>query len=592
MGQPNAGTAPAVNPSEDRLDSWKEIATYLNRDVTTAQRWEKREGMPVHRHQHDKRGSVYALPGELDAWQERRGAHLDKTSKEGEAPGSSGTRGGTRSNVQVAYWIALGGLAVVAVVAIAYIVSRGRAGRASAPKIRSLAVLPLRNLSGDPKQEYLADGMTEALIGRLAQIGDLRVISHTSVMRFKDSQSSAPEIAKALGVDALVEGSVTRDGNRIRVTAQLIRASTDDHFWSETYDRELRDALSLESDLAQTITEKVEVTLTGPERERLTAARPVEPEVYQDYLEGWHQFDESNDKAAIEKSLAYFQKAVKEDPTFAPAYVGLANAYNQLGSNFVGDPPGPAIQREMSAAQRALELDPNLVDAHILLADVHMWRYQWGDAEAEYKRALELSPNNSEANAGFAWWLLDHGRTDEALVWERRARELDPFSIQGNNVGWMLFEARRYDEASHELRSVLAVQPNDPVALWELGIVFMDQKRPEDAIPVLEKAVEASRGSPGIIGNLAQAYSQADRRSDALRLLAELTSRRERGFVPAGAFVDAYIGLDDKDQAFAWLERAYREHSNTLRLLKVDPVFDPLRSDPRFADFLRRVGLD
>jgi TolB-like protein/Tfp pilus assembly protein PilF len=473
-----------------------------------------------------------------------------------------------------------------------FIMARGKVEKAAAPKVRSLAVLPLKNLSGDPGQEYLADGMTEALIGRLAQIRDLRVISHTSVMRFKDSQISAPEIAKTLGVDALVEGSVAREGNRIRVTAQLIRAATDDHFWSETYDRELRDALSLESDLAQTIADKVEVTLTGPERERLTAARPVSPEVYEDYLEGWHQLNESNDKAAIEKSLVYFQNAVKEDPTFAPAYVGLANAYNELGSNFVGDPPGPAIQRELSAAQRALELDPNLVDAHILLADVHMWHYQWGDAEAEYKRALELSPNNSDANAGFAWWLLDHGRTEEALRWERRARELDPFSIDGDNVGWMLSEARRYDEASHELRSVLAVQPNDPVALWDLGIVFMNQKRPEAAVPVLEKAVEASRGSPGIIGSLAKAYSQAGRRSDALRLVAELKSRRERGFVPAGAFVSAYIGLGDKDQALAWLERGYQEHSNTLRLLKVDPVFDSLRSDPRFTDLLRRVGLD
>lgn len=246
----------------------------------------------------------------------------------------------------------------------------------------------------------------------------------------------------------------------------------------------------------------------------------------------------------------------------------------------------------MSAAQKALELDPNLAEAHILLGDVYSARWQWADAEAEYKRALELSPNNAYAHAGLAWWLLFHGRTDEAIAWERRARELDPLSIDGVHLGWMLFEARRYDEALRELRSALALQPNDAVALWDLGIVFMDQNQSGGAIPVLEKALSASNRSVGIVGSLAKAYAQAGRRSDALRLLGELKRRRKAGFVPAGPFVNAYIGLGDKDQVFTWLEQGYEEHSNILRFLKVDPAFDPLRGDPRFADLLRRVGLD
>lgn len=592
MGEPFPSTTPPDRP-EGRLDSWKEIAAYLDRDVTTVQRWEKREAMPVHRHLHDKRGSVYALAPELDAWIQSRRQHLEEEEEEkgpdaAAAPGD----GAPRAKVPARYWVVLAGLAVLAVLAIAYIMSRGRADRAAQPKIRSLAVLPLKNLSGDPGQEYLADGMTEALIGRLAQIHDLRVISHTSVMRFKNPQVSVPEIAKTLGADAIVEGSVTREGNRIRVTAQLIRGATDEHFWSETYDRELRDALALESDVAQTIAEKVEVTVTGKEQERLTAVRPVAPEVYESYLQGWYELNNGENKSDFEKSVTYFQNAVDQDPTFAPAYVGLTNAYNQLGSNFVGDPPDPAIEKEMSAAQKALELDPNLADAHIALADVQMARWQWAGAEVEYKRALELSPNNANAHAGLAWWLLFHGRADEAMALERRARELDPLSIDGVHLGWMLFEGRRYDEALRELRSALAVQPNDAVALWDLGIVFMDQNQPEGAIPVLEKALSASNRSVGIIGSLAKAYAQAGRRSDALRLLAELKRRRKAGFVPAGPFVNAYIGLGDKDEAFAWLEQGYKEHSNILRLLKVDPAFDPLRGDPRFADLLRRVGLN
>jgi tetratricopeptide (TPR) repeat protein len=347
-----------------------------------------------------------------------------------------------------------------------------------------------------------------------------------------------------------------------------------------------------ESDVAQTIAEKVEVTVTGEEQERLTAARPVAPEVYESYLQGWYKLNNRDNKSDIEKSVTYFRNAVNRDPTFARAYVGLANAYNQLGSNFVGDPPDPAIQKELDAARKALELDPNLADVHILLGEVQSARWQWADAEAEYKRALELSPNNAHAHSDLAWWLLFHGRTDEALAWERRARELDPLSTDGANLGWMLFEARRYEEALRELRSFLAVRPNDSVALWDLGIVLMDENQPQAAIPVLEKAVSSSSGSPGIIGSLARVYAQGGRRQDALRLLAELNGRRRAGFVPAGPFVNVYIGLGDKDRAFTWLGQGYREHSNILRLLKVDPAFDPLRGDPRFANLLHRVGLD
>ena len=461
-----------------------------------------------------------------------------------------------------------------------------------APKIKSLAVLPLKNLSGDPTQEYLADGMTEALIGRLARIHDLRVISRTSVMHYKDTQLSMPEIARTLRVDALVEGSVIREGNRIRVHAQLIRGATDEHFWSETYDRELRDVLALESDVAQSIAGKVEVTVTGEERERLTAVRSVPPEVYESYLKGRFALDKSNRRGDVEESIRYFEQGIKIDPTFAPAYVGLADAYDRLATVFIGVPPWEMRPKVVEAAHKALELDSELAEAYVLLADVQQQQWQWADAEAGYRRALELNPNDAAAHRGLAHWLLFQGRIDEALAWSRRARELDPLGDSTTGMGWILFCARRYDEAIHELRSKLALRPDDALALWVLGFVLVADDRPEEAIPVLEKAVSVSDRSPGIMGVLVAAYAHAGRRTDALRLLAELKTRNQKGYVPAAAFITAYLGLGDYDEAFVWFERAYQEQSNILQFLKVHPFFDPVRDDPRFVDLLRRVGLN
>ena len=288
MGEPSLDTPPSEKLPEVLLDSWKEIAAYLKRDVTTVQRWEKREGMPVHRHVHEKRGSVYALTEELDAWIQSRKPRSDEpeTPPEAEIPRPAPSGPDAMAPRRTRLWFALAAILCVCLAAAAWLAFRHRATVTVQPRIRSIAVLPLRNLSGDPAQEYLADGITEAVIGRLANIHDLRVTSHTSVMRFKNPQVSIPEIARTLGVDAVVEGSVMKEGNRIRVTAQLIRGPTDKHFWSETYDREMRDALTLESELAQSIAEKVEATVTGEEHQRLVAARPVAPEVYESYLKG------------------------------------------------------------------------------------------------------------------------------------------------------------------------------------------------------------------------------------------------------------------------------------------------------------------
>ena len=488
-------------------------------------------------------------------------------------------------------WLA--GFVLLVVLAGIWLLHRARTSKVIAqPSIKSLAVLPLNNLSGDPTQDYLADGITEALIGRLAGIHDLRVISRTSVMRFKQTSLSVPEIAKTLGVEVIVEGSVIREGSRIRVHAQLIRGATDGHIWSETYDRELRDVLALESEVAQSIAKKVEVTVTGEEHERLGRAPSVSPEVYESYLKGRFALSKANSKGEIEESIRYFEEALKRDPTFAPAYVGVASANSDLGTVFVGASPEKARQAALNATRKALEIDPDSAEAHAILADLEEEQWHWTEAEAEYRRALELNPSNAAAHNGLSGWMLCHGRTGESLTWANRGRELDPLAVSGADIGWILFHARRYDEAVHELRSFLAIETNDAGALLYLGFVLVAKNQPEDAIPVLENALALSGRSPGVIGVLIRAYAHAGRRADALKLLAELEKRKQSEYVPAGAFVNAYLGLDDRNQSFRSLEQAYNEKSAILKYIKVHPFFDPLRDDPRFADLIRRVGLD
>ncbi|MDX6459624.1 MAG: hypothetical protein QOE55_3321 [Acidobacteriaceae bacterium] len=483
-------------------------------------------------------------------------------------------------------------MVVFAVVTAAFVAYQIGSRKTKQPAIKSLAVLPLQNLSGDTGQQYLADGITAELIGRLAGIRDLRVISRTSVMRFANTQLSIPEIARSLSVDAVVEGSVMRDGNRIRVHAQLIRAASDEHFWSESYDRELRDVFAMEADVAQAVANKVEVTITGEEHRRLAAVRPVSPEVYENYLKGEFALDKRNNKSNIDESITYFKEAINKDPTYAPGYVGLAKAYSNLTTVFMGGVAAQERPRAILAAQKALELDPELVEAHVLMASMAESQWHWAEAESEYHRALELRPNDAATYSGLAWWLECQGRTEEALIARRHARALDPLATSGADLAWDLFYAHRYDEAERELHSVLAVRADNAYALWVLGFVLLANHRPQDAIPWLEKGVNVSNRSPAIVGLLINTYAQAGRRRDALRLLNELKRRNQTGYVPTAAFTFAYLGLGDNEQVFVWLEQGYKEQSNLLQTLKVFPFFDPIRTDPRFIDLLHRVGLD
>jgi TolB-like protein/Tfp pilus assembly protein PilF len=581
-----ATSGPSTNPDPPgrRLESWKEVAAYLGRDVTTVRRWEKREGLPVRRLHHSRLGSVYAFTAELDAWRNERAA----SAATAEAQANHIPQTAKRAWLTIT--LAVLALALVGGVAWLWRQRSTELNRSASAHIRSLAVLPLNNLSGNPDQDYLADGMTEALTGRLSTIQGLRVISRTSSMQFKDTRSSVPQIASKLNVQAVVEGSLIRSGDRIRVTAQLIQGDTDVHLWSGTFDRELRDVLELQGEVAQSIARQIEVAVTGQERSRLVVVRPVSPEVYESYLKGRFALHK-NTQPGFEEAIAHFEEAINREATFAPAYAGLAAAYSKLGVVFFGASPLEVRPKMLAAARKALELDPDLVEAHVLLADALQKDWEWAEAEAEYKQAIALSPSDAGAHASFSYWFLCQGRTQEALEWARRAQELDPLALHGIEIGWILFHSRRYDESIRELRTVLTIEPESPMALWYLGFALIGAEQFDEAIQVLEKAASVSHRSSAVLGVLVRAYARGGRRADALRVLEELHQRRKAGYVPTAAFLNAYLGLGDTEQAFIWLERAAQERSNMTQFLKVHPFFDPLRGDPRFAAFLRRANL-
>lgn len=579
----NTAPDPTHHSASRRLDSWKEIAAYLGRDVRTVQRWERTDDLPVRRLRHAKLASVYAYTNELEAWRESRepaGTPVDPVSADPQ-----------KSRIPI--WLA----ALVPIVAL-FIVGLWTWSRSGVPQpadpstISTIAVLPIVNFSGDPEQEYFSDAMTDALITQLSTIPRLFVISRTSVMTFKNSRQPVRAIAKALNVDAVVEGSVTRSAGRVRVTAKLIRAATDTTLWAQTFDRDASDVLALQSDVAEAIARQVEASLSRDDLARLTATRTVAADVFEHYVKGM-ALVQNDSRSTVEEAVRHLEAAVAGDPTFAPAYVGLASAYNLLGTYSLGvRSPAETRPKAAAAATAALKLDPNLTGGYTELAYVEQREWRWSAAEAGYRRAIRLSPSDSRAHANLADLLSCQGRFDEAIALARRARDMDPLSVwRATTLGMVLYFARRYDEAAHELRAVTARHPEDATAHWYLGNVLMATSRFDEAIESLERSVAGQR-NPGPLGFLASAYAKAGRFHDAERVVDELSRLAQRSYVPPAAFVVAYSGLGDRERAFAALEQAYEERSNLIRSLKVLPVLDPLRDDPRFTAMVRRVGLE
>jgi TolB-like protein/DNA-binding winged helix-turn-helix (wHTH) protein/Tfp pilus assembly protein PilF len=455
--------------------------------------------------------------------------------------------------------------------------------------IRSLAVLPLESLSGDASQNYFADGMTDELITDLAQISALRVISRTSVMAYKGARKPLPQIARELNVDAMVEGTVLRSGDQVRITAQLIEASTDKHLWSQSYEGELRDTLALQNRVAGAIADQIRISLTPQEQTALKNAKVVNPEAYESYLKGryfWNKRTADGFKVA----LAYFNQAIEQDPKYAQAYSGLADTYVLLGDWEYGVmAPKEAYPKAKAAATKALELDNTLSDAHTSLASLGMFDWDWQSAGKEFQRAIELNPGYATAHQWYAWHLNLLGRQREAIAEIRKAESLDPLSlIISADTADILFVARRYDESIQQSRKTLEMDPNFAIAHFELSQAYLQKRMYSEAIAELQRAIELSGGSTTFTSNLAYAYAVSERRNEAVKILNDLTSR-SNGSSDAAEIALIHAGLGEKDQAMAWLEKAFSERFIPSILLR--PGFDPLRSDPRFQNLVHRIGL-
>jgi TolB-like protein len=617
-------TSPREVPRR-RLDLWKGIASYLNRSEKTVRRWEEREGLPVHRLVHEKRGSVYAYTDELEDWWKSRKSQ-DAANAESpneqlrdleheivvvapekqahpeirgptfdvryETDSQTTPEPRTRAPAQPRQVIISVFILIIGFLAAIYGAGfrKSMRLRSSAARIHSLAVLPLENLSGDPEQEYFADGMTAELITELGKISSIRVISRTSVMRYKGVSKPLAQIARELDVDAVVEGEVLRSNDRVRVTAQLIDTAEDRHIWAEVYDRDLRDVVALQGDVAQSIANAIRARVTPSELARITPAHRVDPDAYEAYLKGRY-FLEKRTSEGIYKGLEYFQQAIREDSRYAEAYAGLAKTYQVLGS-YELLPPKESYPKAREAADKALQLDGALSEAYTARGLVRsFYEWDWDAAEQDFQSAFMVNPNDATAHHWYAEHLINVRQADHAIAELKRARELDPLSLPINSVlGRVYRDARRYQESIDQCRKTLDLDPDFALAHWCLGVSYLAEKHYAAATAEMQRA-NAVGESPLYTYGLGYAYAAAGNKIRAKAIIDALKQRGDQTYIPAYFIASIYGALDEQDQAFAWLQRAYDERDPQITYLLLDPFIDPLRSDTRFNALVRKVGL-
>jgi TolB-like protein/DNA-binding winged helix-turn-helix (wHTH) protein/Tfp pilus assembly protein PilF len=455
--------------------------------------------------------------------------------------------------------------------------------------VNSIAVLPLKNLSGSPQQDYFADGITELLTAELSKALPVRVISRTSAARYRDTDKPLPVIARELNVDAVLEGSVIRSGNRLRVTAQLIQARSDRHLWAETYDRDLVDVMTLQIEIARAVAHEIGAEgMTGGQRRRVV----VNPDAFEAYFRAQYYLDQRTGPE-ISKAISWYEKAIESDPAYAPAYSGLADCYNQLGTVMIGDRlPAETRKLAIAAASRALEIDPELAQAHAAVAYSNLYNWNWDRAEKGFERAVALNPNYAPGHLWFSHYLAARGQFDRALQEVRLASDLDPLSpIIQTQIGWILVYAHRIPEGVAQYRKVLEQNSEYQWAQWQLGIGLMFLHDDDAAIQIFQKAIRDGDRNPSILGTLGMAYGLAGRRNEAQDILNELLALSRTRYISPHSILHVYIGLGDRDKAFEWMDKSYQERTNGMAWLAVWPGFDSIRDDPRFDMYLRKIGL-
>jgi TolB-like protein/Tfp pilus assembly protein PilF len=502
-----------------------------------------------------------------------------------ESPANAVSRSSTRKFSHMSRLLAgaLLGLALIAV--IAYVGYRKWFADSNVRQgIHSIAILPLENLSGDPGQEYFADGMTEELINDLGQVSTLRVISLTSAMSYKGTKKKLPEIARELAVDGVVEGGVLREGNQVRISAQLIDAWTDRPIWAHTYVRDMTSDLALQGEVAQTIAEEIRTNVTPQEHARLARERPIDPEAQDLYLHGVLLREADDCKNAAE----YFSRAIAKMPNYAQAHSALASCYGRMGES--GRMPyEEAFTRQKAEAIKAIELDDSLSEAHAELANTAMsLDWDWPTAEVEFRRALELNPNSATSHEKYAFYLVRTGHLQEALAEVERSVDLDPVSGSTFHAeGFIYYFSHRYDQALGVTQTVRGLRINLPDWNFLIGDIYAEKGMYAESIGEFVK----SGSGPYSLGHLGNAYARAGKTDAALKTISQLQERVRKDGVGRYEIALVYTGLGNKTEAFKWLEESYKAHDAGLLYLKVDPLLDPLRSDPRFDDLVRRVGL-
>lgn len=490
-------------------------------------------------------------------------------------------------------WIWLWAFLLIATIGVAILAwwARRQQQKTESVAIRSLAVLPLQNLSADASQDYFADGMTDQLITDLAQIGALRVISRTSAMLYKGAHKPLPLIAKELNVDAVVEGTVLYSGDQVRVTAQLIQASSDRHLWAATYQANVRDTLLVQTKVAQAIADQIRIELTPEEKSGLRHMKEVDPDAYENYLKGRY-FWNKRTTDGLSKAIDYFNQAIAQDPTYAPAYSGLADSYALAGDwQYALMTTKEALPKAKAAAMKAIELDNSLSEAHTSLAFcLEGFDWNWQQADQEFNQALQLNPGYATGHHWYAWHLALIGKSNESIAEMKKALDLDPLSLIINaDLAELLLIENSPDESIHQSRKTIEMDPNFAMAHHQLGQAYLAKGLYPQASTEFQEAIRLSNGSPSSIANLIRAYVAMGKTSEATALLDELKKRSTLGRPYSSELAIAYAALGDKDSAMAWLEKGYEERFNPGVLLR--PGFDPLRSDPRFKDLVRRVGM-
>ncbi len=545
--EPSRENQPA--PAE-RLESWKEIAAYLRRGVRTVRRWEKEEGLPVHRHLHKKLGTVYAHRSELDAWWGGRPAGVS-------GPAEAARRGSRAVSTRV-----------------------------------MIAVLPFDNLNRDPHQDYFSEGLTEEMISQLGrfQPESLAVIARTTVMQYKGRNKTVREIGDELSVDYILEGSVRCELDRVRVNAQLIDVRDQSQVWGSSYERSMRSILALQRELAVDIGREIRLKLAPHNQAPLADMAAVNPGAYLAYLKGRHFLNDFTPES-VQRSVEHFRRAIEADPAYAPSYASLAEAYERLPM-WIDTPPAQTFPLALEAAEKALELDPDLPDTYASLGLIHAtYLWDWSRAERHFQRALELDPGYSPARQWYAEFLAEMGRIDEALLIIERARVSDPLSsvIQSTRA-FVLWLGRRFDEAIAQAQQVLEIDRAYPMALIRLGVAYVGKEMHGDAIRAFESAEKAAPGLLDCTALLGYAHARAGNRREALKRLQALRRLGKARYVPAFLFATVHLGLGEHEEALRFMEEEYDARGWYLLLIKHGPQFDPLREHPRFQALMRRMN--